>query len=242
MKIVSLIQARMSSSRLPGKVLLPLGKRTVLGQVVSRAQRFSDQVVVCTSIHADDDPVEDHCKELGLVCIRGSLDDVFSRFRQALLHPDVSASEYFVRITADSPLLSVELGHRLIEGLVGSIDYLRADYASIPLGTGMEFVRTDTFLGIDPNTLDDAEKEHVTLRLYEQRGRYEVKEITAPKALAHPELRLTLDYQEDYDLLMRIFGELDDPTTLDVIELLDARPDWAALNAACGQRPARSEE
>ena len=242
MKIVSLIQARMSSSRLPGKVLLPLGDATVLEQVVRRARRFSDQVVVCTSIHEEDNAVETFCQTLGVVCVRGPLDDVFSRFRQALLHPDVNPSEYFVRITADSPLLSVELGHVLSAELVDGIDYLRTDYRTIPLGTGMEFVRTEAFLAIDPTSLDAAEKEHVTLTFYEKEGRYTVKEIPGPSALAHPAFRLTLDYQEDYDLLVRIFGEFEDPTTRDVIELLEARPDWAAMNATCGQRPARSEE
>ena len=242
MKIVSLVQARLSSSRLPGKVLLPMGKKTVLDQVLQRALEFSDQVVVCTSTNADDDPIEAHCVKQGVVCVRGPLDDVFARFRMALEHPRVEESEFFARITADSPLLSVEIANVLTRHLGPKVDYLRADYASIPLGTGMEFVRTNAFLAIDPESLDSPEREHVTLRFYETAGRYRVVEVQAPEELARPDLRLTLDYPEDYELLTRLFGELDDPSTSDVIALLEERPSWVALNASCGQRPARSDE
>jgi spore coat polysaccharide biosynthesis protein SpsF (cytidylyltransferase family) len=221
---------------------MPLGRATVLDHVVERAKQFSSQVVVCTSIGDDDDPIEEHCKSLGIVCIRGSLDDVFSRFRGALMDDRVQTSEFFARITADSPLLSVELAESMVSALSSSVDYVRADYSAIPVGTGVEFVRTKAFLSLDPDALDAPEREHVTLALYEKPGRFRVVEVKAPEPLARPEYRLTLDYAEDYELMKRIFDANNTPTTRDVIALLDDQPDWADLNAHCGQRLARTEE
>jgi spore coat polysaccharide biosynthesis protein SpsF len=241
-EIVALIQARMSSSRLPGKVLMPLGRTTVLDHVVERAQQFSSQVVVCTSVGDDDDPIEEHCMARGIVCIRGSLDDVFSRFREALMNERVQTSEFFARITADSPLLSVELAECMVSALSNSVDYVRADYSAIPVGTGVEFVRTAAFLSLDPDALDAPEREHVTLALYETPGRFRVVEVKAPDAIARPEYRLTLDYTEDYELMKRLFEANNSPTTRDVIALLEGQPEWANLNAHCGQRLARTED
>jgi SAM-dependent methyltransferase len=82
--IVSVIQARMSSSRLPGKVLRPLAGVSVLEHVVSRAREFSVQVAICTSLDPSDAPIAELCESLGVICVRGPLDDVFSRYRRAL--------------------------------------------------------------------------------------------------------------------------------------------------------------
>ena len=239
MKVVSLIQARLSSSRLPGKVLLPMGDSTVLDQVIRRARRFSEQVVVCTSVEPDDDPLVAHCLEHGILCVRGPLDDVFGRFRLALEHPEVDDSEFFARITADSPLVSAEIADGIKKRLHSEVDYARADYASIPLGTGVEFVRTAAFLAIDPASPDGPEKEHVTLRFYETPGRYRILEVPADDEFNAPSLRLTLDYPEDYALLTQLFDACGDPSTRDILSLLKQNPDWVAMNASCGQRTAR---
>ena len=81
-KLLSIIQARISSNRLPGKVLFKLGKTNVLGEVVKKAKAFSDEVIVCTSILEDDDRIEKYCLDNKILCYRGSLENVFSRFKE----------------------------------------------------------------------------------------------------------------------------------------------------------------
>ncbi len=85
-QVVSLIQARMSSKRLPGKVLMSLGETTVIESIISKANQFSDQVIVCTSDDPSDEILYNYCQHLGVLCFRGPLDDVFHRYKLALVN------------------------------------------------------------------------------------------------------------------------------------------------------------
>ena len=237
--VVTLIQARMSSSRLPGKVLLPLGGKTVLDQVIARASAFSLQVVVCTSTDASDDPIEAHCARAGVTCARGALDDVFSRFRDALSGVQVARTEWFARVTADCPLVSPTLARACIAAATREDDYVGALSSAVPVGIAIELVRRAAFLAIDPVTLDPPEREHVTLRLYEHPGRYRVRRVAPPPSLFAPEMRLTLDYPEDYALLTTLFERDPDLDAERAIERLRSEPALAQINAACAQRNAR---
>jgi len=238
--LVSLVQARMSSSRLPGKVLLPLGDGTVLDQVLRRAAAFSGQVAVCTSGEPDDDAIEAHCQKVGALCLRGSRDDVFARFRAALRDPRVQESGFFARITADCPLLSVPLARRLVEEAAAhpELDYLCFRLERLPRGLPVELVRRAAFLALDPAALDGPQREHVTLALYEQPARHRCRCLDPPDALRHPELRLTLDYPEDYTL-MRLLFEDPDVTAESAVARMLRDPALPWLNARCAQRPAR---
>jgi spore coat polysaccharide biosynthesis protein SpsF len=240
--LVSLVQARMSSGRLPGKVLLPLGDGTVLDQVVRRAAAFSSQVVVCTSQDASDDPLEAHCARTGTLCVRGALHDVFLRFRDALLDARVEKGEWFARITADCPLVSVPLARRLLEAAEADpeLDYVCEHLDRLPRGLAIEVVRRDTFLSIPPESLDDPQSEHVTLVLYENPQRYRCLRLTPPAPLRHPELRLTLDYPDDYALLRRLYEEPEVTAESAVARLL-ADPALRGINAHCDQRALRGE-
>jgi spore coat polysaccharide biosynthesis protein SpsF (cytidylyltransferase family) len=237
--IASLIQARLSSSRLPGKSLLPLGGRTVLDHVIERAAAFSEQVVVCTSTDPSDDRIARHCEARGVLCVRGSLDDVFARFRLALADPRVLRTSWFARVTADCPLLSVPLARASLAARAPDLDYVALDHATLPRGLAIELVRRSAFEAIDAATLDGPEREHVTPRLYEQPGRYRCRRLRAPAGLGWPDLRLTLDYPEDYALLERLFEEGDDLTAERAVRRLIGDPELRALNAGCEQRCVR---
>jgi spore coat polysaccharide biosynthesis protein SpsF len=239
MSIISLVQARLSSSRLPGKVLLPLGGTSVLGEVVARIERISDQIVVCTSTNPSDDPLEAWCRGAGLLCVRGPLDDVLSRFQLALRHPEVGPGEWFLRVTADCPLLSVELGRMLVEAASPEWDYLSVPANLLPRGLALEVVRRSTFEALDPNLLDGPEREHVTLHLYEREGRYRVRYLEPPPELHHPGLRLTVDYPEDYELIRRLFADEPEVTAERAVQRLLNEPELAAINAGCNQKPVR---
>jgi len=238
--LVSLVQARMSSSRLPGKVLLPLGDGTVLDQVLRRAAAFSSQVAVCTSLEPDDDAIEAHCQKVGALCIRGSRDDVFARFRAALLDPRVEPGAWFARVTADCPLVSIPLARRLAEEAAADpdLDYLCYRLDRLPRGLPVELVRRGAFLALDPAALDGPEREHVTLALYESPGRHRCRRLDPPAGLRHPELRLTLDHPEDYALLQRLFEDPDVSAESAVRRML-RDPELPWLNAHCEQRPPR---
>jgi spore coat polysaccharide biosynthesis protein SpsF len=237
--IVSLIQARVSSSRLPGKILMKLGNSTVLDHVIHRAQEFSSQVVVCTSVDPSDDPIEAHCARQKVLCIRGSLEDVFSRFRLALLDPRVEATAWFARITGDCPLLSIPLAKALIACISEHVDYVSVDHDTLPRGLAIELIRRSVFESIPPGSLDEPEREHVTLCLYEQPGRYRCHRAATPQALAHPDLRLTLDYREDYELLQRLFRDDETVTAEQALERLLSEPRLRSINAGRLQKDPR---
>ena len=123
MRVIAIIQARMSSTRLPGKVLMPLAGQPVLGHVVERiraCQTIAD-VVVATSSDATDDDIEAWCKSVGVSCYRGSLNDVLDRYYQAgLLH----AADAVVRITADCPAIDPTIVDEVVHGyLAGGYEF-----------------------------------------------------------------------------------------------------------------------
>ncbi len=237
--VVAIIQARMSSSRLPGKVLKPMGGKAVLAQVIERGQGFATQVVVCTSVDPTDDPIEKFCIENAVVCVRGSLLDVFSRFRKTLLDERVLNTPWFARITADCPLLSDAFARTLCSYISPELDYIRADSEALPLGVTVELINRASFMAIDEGSLDPPEREHVTLRLYETADRYRIKIVPPPDTLRAPQFRLTLDYEDDYKLFLRLFDKKTALTTEEAVKILRADPEMAAINQGCMQKKAR---
>jgi spore coat polysaccharide biosynthesis protein SpsF len=216
-----------------------LGDTTVIDQVVRRAEQFSSQVVVCTSVDTSDDPIEEHCNCRGILCIRGPLEDVFSRFRIALEDRRVERTEWFARVTADCPLLSVALARLLIACIRDDLDYICVDDTALPRGLAIELIRRETFESIDPESLDRPEREHVTLRLYERPGLYRCLRAAAPVALAHPNFRLTLDYPEDYQLLRQLTLDDDTITAEQALERLIRDPQLQHINSDCIQKQPR---
>jgi spore coat polysaccharide biosynthesis protein SpsF len=200
---------------------------------------IQSQVVVCTSVDPSDDPIEAHCNRQGILCIRGPLEDVFSRFRIAMEDPRVERTEWFARVTADCPLLSVSLARLLITCINDNLDYICVDDKMLPRGLAIELIRRSTFESIDSALLDGPEREHVTLRLYETPGLYRCHRAAAPVALAHPNYRLTLDYPEDYRLLRQLIRDNDAITAEQALERLICEPRLQEINADCVQKQAR---
>lgn len=239
MNVVALVQARTGSSRLPGKVLMPLGARSVLGHVVHRARAFASQVVVCTSDLPGDDAIEAHCAELGCLCVRGPSADVFARFRKALADPRIERTPWFARVTADCPLLSPALAHALIDQTAPELDVVAVRATDIARGLAVELVRRDSFEALDPTSLDAPQREHVTLVYYEQPERYAVRFAEVPAAIHHPELRLTVDHPEDYELLRQLLADDPELSAEDAVARVLSDPALAAINAGVGQKAVR---
>ncbi|MDO7886992.1 cytidylyltransferase domain-containing protein [Hymenobacter cheonanensis] len=242
---LALIQARLGSSRLPGKSRLPLplaatgDALTVLGHVVRRAQRAAavTEVVVATTTAPLDDELAALATRLGVGVFRGSEPDVLGRFAGALAAASPAAT--VVRLTADNPaidpaLLDAAVAHHLATG---------ADYThttGLPLGTNLEILSAAALRRAHAAASQPDEREHVTpyLRRHPELFRLETLALAVPPAVAA--LRLTVDYPSDYALLSLLFTELGpgfsltDPTGLPV--LLARYPWLAAINAGNVQR------
>jgi spore coat polysaccharide biosynthesis protein SpsF len=231
MTTLGIIQARMGSSRLPGKVLRRLGHRTVLERVVRAAQSAGvlDDLVVATTVEPVDDAVVAECDAIGVACHRGPVDDVLTRFLGVL---DKHESDVVMRFTADCPLLDpglVALAHRVF--VAAGVDYMTTSIArTLPRGLDVEAVRTPVLRAIDPLAINH-HRTHVTSYIYTHADDFSVIGLTMQPDLSH--LRLTLDTEDDWKLIEAItahFGH--DPMSVrDLAAWLATRPDLIELNA-----------
>jgi spore coat polysaccharide biosynthesis protein SpsF len=228
-RVPAIIQARLSSSRLPGKVLLELGPSTVLEQVIEATRRFADPVVVATSTESSDDRLASFLAERGVLWVRGSLHDVASRFETALARPELDAPAWFFRVTADCPVVSEPLAQLLLAARSPERDVLYFEDSALPRGIAPELVRTAAFLDLQAKDLTAVEREHVTLGLYRRRPE-RAWALPIPDVYRHPEFRLTLDYAEDYRLFAELFARAPGLTAETALALLRADGRIAALN------------
>ena len=225
-----IIQARMGSSRLPGKVLRPLGGRPVLAWVV-RAATVAEvgPVVVVTSTAPEDDAVSGLVRQVGAAVVRGSESDVLARFIQALIH--VPDEEIVVRLTGDCPLLDPALIRMAVSAFAsGKVDYLSTALdRTLPRGEDVEVTTAGVLRAIDREA-EGADRVHVTSRIYRTPGRSMAGLVFQPRG---DDLRITLDTAEDAALLDAVVARLGDrpPSWQEVVALLRAEPALAALNA-----------
>jgi spore coat polysaccharide biosynthesis protein SpsF len=241
-KVVAIIQARMGSTRLPGKILLPLAGRPLLEHVVERGRAVAgvDEVIVATSGLDRDDPVRRLGAERGWRVFSGSEADVLDRFYRAAVE---AGAAHVMRLTADCPLLCVTEAARLVAQHVAS----GADYShnitvwgsGLPLGTGTEIF---TFATLEASFRDGHEahhREHVDEYVYEHPERFRIESLAAPEALRRPSFRLTVDTPEDMALMTAIYDRLHRGRLIalaDVVALLDGEPGMLGLNEKIQQR------
>lgn len=237
-KTVAVIQARVGSTRLPGKVLRPLGGRPMVLVVVERVRSATlvDQVVVATSTDPADDALADLLVEQGVATFRGPSEDVLARYHEAVqgLSPAV-----VVRVTADCPLSEPSVIDRVVRERAST----GADYASntlkrtYPRGADVEVF---TYQALDEAAREarrPEEREHVTPFIWSQPHRYRLTNVEAEPELHRPELRLTVDTEEDYMLVAGIFEELTgSPTLREAIALLDRKPWLTYINRHVEQK------
>nr|WP_168165417.1 glycosyltransferase family protein [Brachybacterium sp. HMSC06H03] len=232
-----MIQARTGSSRLPGKVLRPLRGRPVLGWMVRAARAASgiEDVVVATSTAPGDDAVAELGEELGVQVVRGSEDDVLSRFVLAL---EETGADAVVRLTADCPLADPSL----ISAVVGlwkadpSLDYTATTLVrTLPRGLDVELASRDALLTADAEA-ESFHRTHVTSYLYDSKRYFRTMGLVVQPAAN--DLRVTLDTVEDGEMLDAVVAELGDraPAWHEVVDLLRSRPDITRINAGVRQK------
>lgn len=231
------IQARMASTRLPGKVLRELGERPVLGWVIRAAQesRLDVPVVVATSDRTSDDPVASLAIELGAEVTRGSEDDVLTRFLMAVEEHDYPTA--VIRLTGDNALIDPQIvaaAWRAFTQL--DVAYLSTNRPpSLPLGMDVEVADTKA-LETAHREADGVDRVHVTSYLYRHNSPFKTAGLTfQPPA---DDLRVTLDTEEDARALDAIVTELGDRPARwhEVVDLLRERPDIVAINADVRQK------
>jgi spore coat polysaccharide biosynthesis protein SpsF len=213
MTTVAIVQARMSSTRLPGKVLLPLGGGTVLGCVIARLRRarLLDKIVVATSTDPSDTVIEEWARALNVSACRGPLEDVLARYALAAKQYD---ADTVVRITADCPLIDPQVLDAMIQQFEmarheGSpCDYLsNALQRTFPRGLDVEVMTRAALLRAEAEATLPYEREHVTPYLYRSGSGFHIcHHCLANDMSIH---RWTLDTVEDYRFLVRVFDMLE---------------------------------
>jgi spore coat polysaccharide biosynthesis protein SpsF len=233
MKVVIVVQARMTSTRLPGKVLLPLAGRPMLQCLLERLQRveLAQALVVATTTNATDDPIAQLCGVLGVACYRGSELDVLSRYAEAAA---VHGADVVVRITSDCPLMDPALVDKVIGVyLAGDCDYAsNMIELSYPYGMAVEVFSAAALASAHAQAQLPAEREHVTPYIYWHADRFKLKSVRNELDLSHH--RWTVDTQQDYQLVQLIYETLypENPQfeSAHVLALLALHPQWMCIN------------
>ncbi len=237
-KVVAIIQARMTSTRLPGKVLKRIGDKSILEILVNRLKRAKriSLILVATTKRKEDDKIVELLKKLGVEWYRGSEDDVLKRYIDA---SKVAGADVVVRVTADNPLTDPELMDELIEAHLES----EADYTHCvrtPLGISAEVVNRDILERIDSIAKDAEYREHVTLYIREHPELFKIHVAKAEElGLNYPDLRLTVDTKEDLELMRKLqenLGDLEKLEIREVVEFLDKHPEIRRINAQVEQK------
>lgn len=235
MMILAVLQARFSSSRLPGKVLKDLlGEPMLYRQIerVSRSKRI-DKLVVATSTDHSDDPVEKMCLDKGVHCFRGSLDDVLDRFYRAA---EPFSPDHVVRLTGDCPLIDSNVIDSIVElHLAEGNDYTsNTIIPTFPDGLDAEVVTWNALKTAWENATLPSEREHVTPFIYKRPERFRLGCLEKEeKSLLG--LRWTVDEQEDLLFVRRVYEALYPKnsafSTDDVLELLRVYPELNSINS-----------
>lgn len=245
-RVVASIEARMGSSRLPGKVLMDLHGKPVLRRLVDRLRmcRRLDDIVVATSVNASDDVLAEWCAANGVSCFRGSEDDVLERVVAAQQSRD---ADLVVEITGDCPLTDPEIVDLGIETfLAHDVDVVSncGTVLTWPMGQYVQVFPLRLLAQVNEQIADAAVHEHVSLHFYENPGRYRIINLIAPARWREPRWRMQLDYPEDLRFQNEVYRRLEpvhgegfgiEP----VMALLREHPEIAAINIDCEERAAR---
>jgi spore coat polysaccharide biosynthesis protein SpsF len=235
MKIVATIEARMSSSRLPGKVLLPAAGMPMLEHLVRRLRAVPsiDAIVLATTANAADALLVELADRLGIVAFHGDEDDVMQRVIDAAASVN---ADVVVEITGDCPIIDPEI----VEQTIRMFKAHQADYVSnalvrsYPDGMDTQVFRLETLKRSAAMTNDRLDREHVTLHIRNHPELFVHVHLVAPPEIHWPELGLTLDERSDYELLKRIIEHFEDEnplfSCLDVVRFLRRFPEFVEIN------------
>lgn len=240
-RTVATIEARMASSRLPGKVLAKAQGKPMLELMVERLRRVRalDGIVIATTVNPSDDAVAALAERLDVGCWRGSEDDVLDRVLRAAHSYDIDT---IVELTGDCPLIDPATVEMVIDtfrdsGVAYCSNVLERTW---PIGMDTQVFPRDVLDDVARRTDDPTDREHVSLYIYRHPELYRLNNVVAPAALARPDLRLTLDTQEDLALIRAVYDGLYEHSPCfdlsEIITFLDQHPAIACLNSNIAHR------
>lgn len=238
--IVVIIQARMGSTRLPGKVLKKLSNKTVLEQVVERVARSCHHVkiVIATTSKKEDDILQKEAERIGALWFRGSEDDVLERYYRAA---EQYKADLIVRITSDCPLIDYRIMDSMIEAYLQdpSMDYLSNTVErTFPRGLDVEIFRYGLLEKAFYDAKENYQREHVTPYIWKNPHLFKICQFKNAKDSS--DLRWTLDTEEDFRLISEIYKTLDNGHDYfgynEIIKQYPFHPEWMTINAHIEQK------
>ncbi len=244
MKTLITIEARMRSTRLPGKVLMPVLGRPLLALMIERLQRVwqADEIVVATTTNVADDPIVNLARQLGVGWFRGSEEDVLDRVLKAA---QLAKADVLVELTGDCPLIDPAV----VDQIIATFYSNQVDYCSntlqrtYPRGMDTQVFPVSVLAEVATLTQDPADHEHVSLYIYEHPERYRLLNVASGLQAAIARLRLTVDTAEDFQLVRHIYEILypskPDFGLVDIIKLFEHRSDLFLINQHILQKQVR---
>ena len=242
MKVVAIIQARMGSTRLAGKVMMKLQNKTVLEHVIIRVRqsKLVNQIVIATTNNIEDNQIVDQAKQMSVDYFRGSEEDVLSRYYYAAKKNN---ADIVVRITSDCPIIDPRIIDEMLEKFIGiykkeGIDYMSNTLQqSFPRGLDVEIFTFNTLVRAYNEGKQKYEREHVTPYIYMNLDKFKVANFT--NKVDHSNYRWTLDTKEDFELINIIYQKLYYNNIFlyqDVIELFNKNPYLFEINKDVQQK------
>lgn len=241
MKKVCIVQARMGSSRLPGKVLQDLSGRTMLARVIERvrAARSIDEVLVATTTLTQDDPIVDECRRHSVSFWRGDETDVLNRYFQAA---KAAEADIVIRVTSDCPLIDPDVTDQTIQAFL----QVRPEYASntivrtFPRGLDTEVISWKALTRAWQEARQTHEREHVTPYILEHSSEFHLHSVTGDRDYSG--YRWTVDTPEDLAFARAVYSRLCDHGAFswhEVLDLIEREPELVELNRCVTQKSLR---
>jgi len=236
-KIVGIIQARMGSTRLPGKVLAEIRGRPMLWRVVQRtlAAETLDEVIVATTTQSSDDVIVSFCRDNRVGCFRGGEEDVLDRYYRAALQQKADA---VVRITSDCPLIDPQIVDRVVRAfLQGDCDYAsNCMTRTYPRGLDTEVMTFQALQRAWSEATEPFQRAHVTPYIYQNPTQFKILSVTGERD--YSAYRWTVDTPEDLEFVRAVYDRLPDEKFLwdEVLRLMESEPELAEINRRIAQK------
>lgn len=236
MKVIAIIQAHMSSSRLPGKVLKDIAGKSMLERVIERTARFIpvNHIVVATSTNSVDDAIVALCQKQNIVYFRGSDEDVLLRFTETARF---AQADVCIRITSDCPLLDPVLSQHILQSFLNAkpaVEYAANTIPhTYPRGLDTEVFTTKALEQACREATSDYQRRHVTVYMYENPQMFRLLNIASD--IDRSDWRWTVDYNEDLEFVRSVYERLGKDgrfSWMDVVQLLEAEPQIRMINAS----------
>lgn len=235
MKVVAIIQARMGSNRLPGKILKEILDKPLLEYQIERVKqaKFIDEIVIATTTNKMEQPIIDFCKKLSILYYRGSEEDVLSRYYKSAIHYKANV---IVRLTSDCPIIDPSVIDSILKHYKDNSN--NYDYVSntikrtYPRGYDTEVFPFQTLENAYLNSTSELEREHVTPYIYQHPGLFRIGQVL--NDIDNSNYRFTVDTKEDFILIKKIITALYMENNIfrnkDIMNLLEKHGDWEEIN------------